>query len=180
MNNADLVDLMVFDGLFEIFYGYHMGITAENIAEKYGISREEQDELGAVSHQRARKAIADGTFKDEIVPVIIPQRKKDPLVFDTDERPMDTSAEKMGKLSPAFKKDGTVTAGNASGINDAAAALLIMSDGKGKGIGVKASGADQGFRIGGNRSRVHGTWTYSRGKKNPGKGKPDHRRFRGH
>jgi acetyl-CoA C-acetyltransferase len=137
MNNSDLVDLMVFDGLFEIFYGYHMGITAENIAEKYGISREEQDELGALSHQRARKAIADGTFKDEIVPVTIPQRKGDPVVFDTDERPMDTSVEKMAKLRPAFKKDGTVTAGNASGINDAAAALLLMSESKAKELGLK-------------------------------------------
>ena len=137
MNNADLVDLMVMDGLFEIFYGYHMGLTAENIAEKYGISREEQDELGALSHQRARKAIADGLFKDEIAPVVIPQRKGDPVVFDTDERPMDTSAEKMGKLRPAFKKDGTVTAGNASGINDAAAALLLMSDSKAEELGLK-------------------------------------------
>jgi acetyl-CoA C-acetyltransferase len=137
MNNADLVDLMVMDGLFEIFYGYHMGITAENIAEKYGISRKEQDELGALSHQRARKGIAEGTFKDEIVPVVIPQRKGDPVVFDTDERPMETSVEKMGKLRPAFKKDGTVTAGNASGINDAAAALLLMSDGKARELGVK-------------------------------------------
>ncbi|MCP4669201.1 MAG: acetyl-CoA C-acyltransferase, partial [Deltaproteobacteria bacterium] len=136
MNNAQLVDLMVFDGLFEIFYGYHMGMTAENIAEKYGISREEQDELGALSHQRARKAIADGTFKDEIVPVTIPRRKGDPVVFDTDERPMDTSVEKMAKLRPAFKKDGTVTAGNASGINDAAAALLLMSDSKAKELGL--------------------------------------------
>ena len=137
MNNADLVDLMVMDGLFEIFYGYHMGLTAENIAEKYGISRKEQDELGALSHQRARKAIADGLFKDEIAPVVIPQRKGDPVVFDTDERPMDTSVEKMGKLRPAFKKDGTVTAGNASGINDAAAALLLMSDSKAKELGLK-------------------------------------------
>ncbi|MCG2777283.1 MAG: acetyl-CoA C-acetyltransferase, partial [Desulfobacterales bacterium] len=137
MNNADLVDLMVFDGLFEIFYGYHMGLTAENIAEKYGITREEQDELGALSHQRARKAIADWTFKHEIVPVIIPQRKGDPVVFDTDERPMDTSVEKMARLRPAFKKDGTVTAGNASGINDAAAALLLMSDSKAKELGLK-------------------------------------------
>jgi acetyl-CoA C-acetyltransferase len=137
MNNADLVDLMVFDGLFEIFYGYHMGLTAENIAEKYGISRQEQDELGALSHQRAKKAIADGTFKDEIVPVIIPQRKGDPVVFDTDERPMDTSVEKMARLRPAFKKDGTVTAGNASGINDAAAALLVMSGSKAKELGLK-------------------------------------------
>jgi len=137
MNNADLVDLMVMDGLFEIFYGYHMGLTAENIAEKYGITREEQDELGALSHQRAMKAIADGLFKDEIVPVVIPQRKKDPLVFDTDERPMDTTVEKMARLRPAFKKDGTVTAGNASGINDAAAALLLMSDEKAKSLGLK-------------------------------------------
>ncbi|EFK08019.1 acetyl-CoA C-acetyltransferase [delta proteobacterium NaphS2] len=137
MNNAELVDLMVMDGLFEIFYGYHMGLTAENIAEKYGISREEQDELGAMSHQRARKAIAEGLFKDEIAPVVIPQRKKDPLVFDTDERPMDTTVEKMSKLRPAFKKDGTVTAGNASGINDAAASLLIMSAEKAKNMGLK-------------------------------------------
>ena len=137
MNSAELVDLMVMDGLFEIFYGYHMGLTAENIAEKYGISRAEQDELGAISHQRARKAIVEGLFKDEIAPVVIPQRKKDPLVFDTDERPMDTTVEKMGKLRPAFKKDGTVTAGNASGINDAAASLLIMSDEKAKNLGLK-------------------------------------------
>jgi len=137
MNNGDLVDLMIMDGLFEIFYGYHMGITAENIAQKYGISRVEQDELGALSHQRARAAIANGTFKDEIVPVIIPQRKGEPVVFDTDERPMDTSVEKMAKLRPAFKKDGTVTAGNASGINDAAAALLLMSADKAKALHVK-------------------------------------------
>lgn len=137
MNNTDLVDLMVFDGLFEIFYGYHMGITAENIAALYGISRKEQDELGALSHQRARKAIADGLFKDEIVPVVIPQRKGDPIVFDTDERPMDTTVEKMAKIPPAFKKDGTVTAGNASGINDAAAALLVMSEKKAKEYGLK-------------------------------------------
>lgn len=137
MNNVDLVDLMVFDGLYEIFYGYHMGITAENIAEQYGISREEQDELGALSHQRARKAIADGLFKEEIVPVVIPQRKGEPVVFDTDERPMETSAEKMAKLRPAFRKDGTVTAGNASGINDAAAALLLMSGEKAKDLGLK-------------------------------------------
>ena len=137
MNNTEMVDLMIMDGLFEIFYGYHMGITAENIAEKYGISRQEQDELGVLSHQRARKAISDGIFKDEIVPVVIPQRKGDPLVFDTDERPMDTSVEKMGRLRPAFKKDGSVTAGNASGINDAAAALLLMSADKAKELGLK-------------------------------------------
>ncbi|MDP6180313.1 MAG: acetyl-CoA C-acetyltransferase [Desulfatiglandales bacterium] len=137
MNNVELMDLMVLDGLFEIFYGYHMGVTAENIAENYGITREEQDELGALSHQRSRKAMADGLFKDEIVPVTIPQRKGDPVVFEADERPMETSVEKMAKLRPAFKKDGTVTAGNASGINDAAAALLIMSETMAKDLGLR-------------------------------------------
>jgi acetyl-CoA C-acetyltransferase len=130
-------DLMVHDGLWEIFYGYHMGLTAENIAEKYEISREEQDELGLISHQRARKAIADGIFAEEIVPVVIPQRKGDPVVFETDERPMDTSLEKMARLRPAFKKDGTVTAGNASGINDAAAAVVLMSREKADQLGIE-------------------------------------------
>jgi acetyl-CoA C-acetyltransferase len=137
MNNVDLVDLMVLDGLYEIFYGYHMGITAENIAEKYGITRREQDELGALSHARALKAIKDGLFKDEIIPVPIPQKKGNPVMFAVDERPMETSVEKMGELKPAFKKDGTITAGNASGINDAAAAVLMMSDKKAKELGLK-------------------------------------------
>jgi len=137
MNNADMIDLMIFDGLWEIFYGYHMGITAENIAEKYDISRSEQDELGALSHARAQKAIAEGIFKQEIAPVSIPQRKGEAIIFDTDERPMDTNVEKMAKLQPAFKKDGTVTAGNASGINDASAALLLMSAEKAKELGLK-------------------------------------------
>lgn len=135
MFNQEMVDLMVFDGLFEIFYGYHMGITAENIADKYGISRKEQDEIGLLSHQRARAAMQNGILKEEIIPVSIPQKKGDPLLFDTDERPMDTSLEKMGKLPTAFKKGGTVTAGNASGINDAAAAVLLMSKEKAKELG---------------------------------------------
>jgi len=137
MGPSEMTDLMVFDGLYEIFYGYHMGITAENIAEKYGISRTAQDELGALSHQRAMAAIQGGLFKAEIVPVSVPQRKGDPLVIDTDERPMETSAEKMGRLRPAFKKDGTVTAGNASGINDGAAALLLMSAAKAAEMGLE-------------------------------------------
>ena len=149
MNNSDLVDLMVFDGLWEIFYGYHMGLTAENIAEKYEISRREQDELGAMSHARARKAIEEGTFRQEIIPVSIPQRKGEPLVFDTDERPMDTSVEKMAKLRAAFKKDGTVTAGNASGINDAAAALLLMSAEKANDLGLKPMVKIKAFASGG-------------------------------
>ena len=136
MGDTGLIDLLTYDGLQESFYGYHMGMTAENIADRYGISKQEQDELGVLSHQRARKAIADGLFKDEIVPVVIPQRKGDPVIFDVDERPMDTSMEKMARLRPAFKKDGTVTAGNASGINDAAAALLIMSDARARELGL--------------------------------------------
>ena len=137
MFNAEMLDLMVHDGLWEIFYGYHMGLTAENIAEKYGISREEQDKLGLMSHQRARKAITEGKFAEEIVPVEVPQRKGDPILFYTDERPMDTSLEKMAKLPTVFKKGGTVTAGNASGINDAAAAVLVMSADKAQELGVK-------------------------------------------
>jgi len=149
MNNVDLVDLMLFDGLWEIFYGYHMGITAENIAEQYGISRKEQDELGAMSHARARKAIENGIFKQEIVSVEVPQRKGEPIIFDTDERPMDTSVEKMAKLRPAFKKDGTVTAGNASGINDAAAALLLMSEEKARDLGLKPIAKIRAYASGG-------------------------------
>lgn len=136
MGDGNMVDLMVYDGLFEKFYGYHMGMTAENIASRYGITREEQDEIGALSHKRAMDAIAAGLFTNEIAAVTIPQRKGDPIVFDTDERPMETSAEKMGRLRPAFKKDGTVTAGNASGINDAAASLLVMSESKAKELGI--------------------------------------------
>ena len=135
--HGNVTDLMVHDGLWEGFYGYHMGVTAENIAEMYGISRQEQDELGVLSHQRAREAITSGVFKEEIVPVMIPQRKKDPLAFDTDERPMDTNVEKMAKLPAVFKKDGTVTAGNASGINDAAAAVVVMSREKADELGLK-------------------------------------------
>lgn len=149
MPYGQTTDLMVFDGLYEIFYGYHMGITAENIAEKYGITRLEQDTLGAASHARARKAIAAGILKDEIIPVIIPQKKGDPIVFDTDERPMDTTVEKMGKLATVFKKDGTVTAGNASGINDAAAACLIMTEEKAKALGLKPLARIKGYASGG-------------------------------
>ncbi|OPY64515.1 MAG: Acetyl-CoA acetyltransferase [Syntrophorhabdus sp. PtaU1.Bin050] len=140
MFDAKMIDLMVLDGIWEIFYGYHMGVTAENIAEKYGISRVEQDTFGLVSHQRARAAIKAGLFKDEIIPVVIPQKKGDPIVFDTDERPMDTTLEKMGKLGTAFKKGGTVTAGNASGLNDAASAVVLMSREKANELGIKPMG----------------------------------------
>jgi acetyl-CoA C-acetyltransferase len=137
MGDGQVVDLMVYDGLYEYFYGYHMGMTAENIAEKYSISRQEQDELGVLSHSRALKATRDGAFAEEIVPVSVPQRKGDPVPFSVDERPMDTSMEKMAALRPAFKKDGSVTAGNASGINDAAAVLLLMSADRAAELGVR-------------------------------------------
>jgi acetyl-CoA C-acetyltransferase len=149
MFNQEMVDLMVFDGLFEIFYGYHMGLTAENIAEKFGISRKEQDELGLLSHQRARAAIKNGIFKEEIIPVVIPQKKGDPLSFDTDERPMDTSLDKMAKLPTAFKPGGTVTAGNASGINDAAAAVLLMSRERAKALNLEPLGMVRSYASGG-------------------------------
>ncbi len=145
---GDIYDLMVFDGLYEIFYGYHMGVTAENIAEMYGITRQEQDALGVLSHQRALNAIKDGTFAKEITPIVMKSRKGE-IVFDTDERPMDTSMEKMAKLRPAFKKDGSVTAGNASGINDGAAAVLLMSADKAKELGLEPVVKIKAFASGG-------------------------------
>ncbi len=145
---GDIYDLMVFDGLYEIFYGYHMGMTAENIAAMYGISRQEQDELGVLSHNRAKAAINEGIFAREIAPVVIKTRKGE-IVFDTDERPMDTDLDKMARLRPAFKKDGTVTAGNASGINDAAAAVLMMSADKAKELGLEPIVKIKAFAAGG-------------------------------
>ena len=146
---GECIDLMVYDGVWEIFYGYHMGLTAENIAVKYNISRQEQDELGLLSHQRARDAINTGLFKEEIVPVVIPQKRGDAIVFDTDERPMDTSLEKMAKLPSAFKQDGTVTAGNASGINDAAAAVVLMSRDKANELNLDPMGIIRSYASGG-------------------------------
>ncbi|MCQ6277994.1 acetyl-CoA C-acetyltransferase [Bacillus sp. EB600] len=138
MGDQKLIDSMINDGLWCAFNDYHMGITAENVAEKYEITREQQDEFSAWSQQKAVQAIEDGKFKDEIIPVVIPQRKGDPIVFDTDEFPKKGStAEKLAKLRPAFKKDGTVTAGNASGINDGAAALVIMSKEKAEELGLQ-------------------------------------------
>lgn len=145
---GEVRDLMVFDGLYEKFYGYHMGLTAENIASLYGISREEQDQLGVLSHQRAMAAIQSGLFRDEIVPVTIKTRKGE-VVVDTDERPMETSMEKMAKLRPAFKKDGTVTAGNASGINDGAAAVVLMSEKRAAALGLTPLVSIKSFASGG-------------------------------
>lgn len=128
MGDAVMVDEMIKDGLWDAFNNYHMGMTAENIAEKYGITRERQDQTAYQSQMRAAAAIAAGKFKEEIVPVEIPQKKGDPKVFDTDEHcRADTTLEGLAKLAPAFKKDGTVTAGNASGINDAAGAFVVTT-----------------------------------------------------
>ncbi len=149
MPHAPMTDLMVYDGLFEIFYGYHMGETAENIAAKYGITRAEQDELALLSHDRARAAMANGDFAAEIVPVSIPQKKGDHLLFQIDERPMETSLEKLAKLPPAFRKDGSVTAGNASGINDGAAALVIMARAEAARLGLKPLARIKGCASGG-------------------------------
>ncbi len=138
MGNQQLLDTMVSDGLTCAFNNYHMGITAENLCDQYELSREEQDEFAAASQLKAVTAIEEGKFKDEIVPVEIPQRKGDPIVFDTDEYPKKgTTAEKLAGLRPAFKKDGSVTAGNASGINDGAAVLIVMSREKADELGIK-------------------------------------------
>jgi acetyl-CoA C-acetyltransferase len=149
MFNGEIIDIMVHDGLWEKFYGYHMGVTAENLVELYEISREEQDRLAYESHMRAVKAIDGGIFKEEIVPVVKGK------VVDTDEHPRrDTSLEKLAKLPPVFKKDGTVTAGNVSGVNDGAAALLVMSVEKAEELGLEpiakpisyaASGVDPAY-----------------------------------
>jgi acetyl-CoA C-acetyltransferase len=138
MGDTKFVDEMIVDGLWDAFNGYHMGITAENIAEKWNLTREDQDKFALSSQEKAEAAVKNGVFKDEIVPVEIPQRKGAPKIFDTDEFPrFGTTIEALGKLKPAFKKDGTVTAGNASGINDGAAAFVIMSAEKAKELGVK-------------------------------------------
>jgi len=137
MGHANLLDSMVQDGLWDAFNNYHMGITAENLVEKFGISREEQDAFAAASQQKAVAAIEAGHFRSQITPISIPQRKGDPIVFDTDEQPRaETTLEALTKLKPAFKKDGSVTAGNSSSINDGAAAVLLMSAEKAKELGL--------------------------------------------
>jgi len=138
MGSYETEDLMIKDGLYDIFNNYHMGVTAENVADQWSLTRKELDEFSARSQQRAIAAIKAGRFKDEIVPVEIPQRKGEPVIFDTDEFPRDgVTAEGISKLKPAFKKDGMVTAANASGINDAGAALIVMSKDKADELGIE-------------------------------------------
>ena len=150
MNNSKMIDVMVNDGLWDAFNQYHMGITAENVAEKYGITREMQDEFAVASQSKAEAAIKAGKFKDEIVPVVIHGKKGD-TVFDTDEHPkFGTTLEKVAKLKPAFKRDGgTVTAANASGINDSAAALVVMSKEKADELGIKPLATIVSYATGG-------------------------------
>ncbi|MCP4597719.1 acetyl-CoA C-acetyltransferase [Neptuniibacter sp.] len=137
MGDWKMVDTMIKDGLWDAFNDYHMGITTENIVEKYGFTREEQDAFAAASQNKAEAAVTSGRFKDEIIPVTIPQRKGDPIVFDTDEQPrFGCTAEALGKLRPAFKKDGSVTAGNSSTINDGAAAVIVCSAEKAEELGL--------------------------------------------
>ncbi len=151
MGNGKLVDSMVNDGLWDVYNQYHMGMTAENLAEKFGITREMQDEFSLQSQQRAEAAIKAGKFKDEIVPVAVPQRKGDPKIVDTDEYPkFGTTLEGLQKLRPAFKKEGgTVTAGNASGINDGAAALIVMSREKAEELGAPILATIKSYASGG-------------------------------
>ncbi len=138
MGHGQIQDSMILDALTDAFHGIHMGMTAENLAEKYGITREEQDQFAAASQQKAVAAVESGTFDAEIVPVPIPQKKGDPVMFARDEYPRaGTTAEKLAALKPAFKKDGSVTAGNASGINDGAAALVIMSAERAAQLGIR-------------------------------------------
>jgi acetyl-CoA C-acetyltransferase len=137
MGHGQLIDSMISDGLWDAFNDYHMGITAENLVDKYGLSREQQDAFAAESQHKAVAAIEAGRFKDEITPIVMPQKKGEPKVFDRDEQPRpDTTAESLAKLRPAFKKDGSVTAGNASSLNDGAAAVLLMSASKAQALGL--------------------------------------------
>jgi acetyl-CoA C-acetyltransferase len=138
LGHGKVLDHMIHEGLTDAFHDVHMGITAENLVERYGLTREEQDAFAAESQARAGAAIREGRFKAEIVPVAIPQKKGEPTRFDTDEHPRpDTSRESLAKLKAAFKKDGSVTAGNASGLNDGAAALVVASAERAKGLGAK-------------------------------------------
>jgi len=166
MGNDELVDLMVYDGLWDIFNNYHMGITAENVAQKFGITRDEQDEFSAKSQNKAEAAIKAGKFKEEIVPVSIPQPKGEPVLFDTDEFPrFGTTKEALSKLKPAFKKDGTVTAGNASGINDGAACILLMSEEKAKSKGIEPLATIKSYGMAGVAPELMGTAPISASKK---------------
>jgi acetyl-CoA C-acetyltransferase len=150
LGHGKFLDAMVHDGLWEVYNDYHMGAAAELIAEKYAVTREDQDAFAAGSHEKALAAMDGGRFKAEILPVSVPQRKGDPVVFDTDEGPRrGTSAEKLAALKPVFKKGGTVTAGNAPGVNDGASAVVVMSEAKAKELGAAPMARIVGYTTGG-------------------------------
>lgn len=158
MGNGELVDSMIRDGLWCIFTDAHMGVTAENVAKRWGITREAQDEYGVLSQNRAEAAIKAGRFKDEIVPVEVPQTKGDPLIFDQDEHPrFGTTIDKLARLRPAFVKEGTVTAGNASGINDGAAAVVVMSLKKAQELGITPMASIRSYAARGVEPEIMGT-----------------------
>lgn len=157
MGNDELVDSMIYDGLWDIFNDYHMGMTAENVAQEFSISREEQDEFSVKSQNKAEAAIKSGKFKDEIVPITIPQPKGDPIIFDQDEFPrFGTTKEILSKLKPAFKKDGTVTAGNSSGINDGAAAVLLMDEDRAEEYSIEPLATIEGYGFHGVDPKIMG------------------------
>jgi acetyl-CoA C-acetyltransferase len=157
MGDGTVVDTMIKDGLWDAFNDYHMGITAENIAEQWNLTREDQDNFALRSQLRAETAIKEGKFKDEIVPVEVPQRKGEPIIFDTDEFPkMGSTIEKLSKLKPAFKKDGTVTAGNASGINDCAVMFIVMSKDKAEQLGLTPLVTIKSYASGGVDPKIMG------------------------
>ncbi|ODB89705.1 acetyl-CoA acetyltransferase [Candidatus Thiodiazotropha endoloripes] len=158
MGDWKMVDTMIKDGLWDAFNNYHMGTTAENIAQKFGFTREAQDEFAAASQQKTEAALNDQVFSDEIVPIEIPQRRGDPVVFDRDEFPRaGTTAESLGKLRPAFSKEGSVTAGNASGLNDGAAVVLVMSESRAKELGLKPMAKIVAFSSAGVDPAIMGT-----------------------
>lgn len=157
MGNGTVVDTVVNDGLTDAFNDYHMGVTAENIAERFSINRQRQDEFAAHSQEKALQAIKEGRFKDEIASVSVKQRKGDPIIVDTDEYPRETTVEKLGKLRPAFIKDGTVTAGNASGINDGAAAVMLMKRAKAEALNLPILASIVSFANAGVDPQIMGT-----------------------
>lgn len=166
MGNDELIDLMVHDGLMDVFNNCHMGITAENIAERFKITREEQDEFALKSQKRAEAAVKGGKFKEEIVPVTVPQPKGEPIVFDTDEFPrFGTTLEALCKLKPAFKKDGSVTAGNSCGINDGAAVVVLMSEKKAKEKGIEPMAAIKSYASAGVPPEIMGIGPLNASKK---------------
>lgn len=166
MGDGKVVDAMLNDALIDAFEGYHMGITAENIVDKYGFTREQQDELATMSQNRAEEAIKANRFKEEIAPIEVPQRKGDPIVFDTDEYPrFGATQEGLSKLRPAFKKDGSVTAGNASGINDGAALVLLMTSDKAEELGLEPLATIVSYSKGGVDPSIMGTGPIPASKK---------------